>query len=135
MKCYQYVKVLGLGKLNNLFMKLISMLIKPDSSLLVWLYTEHITLNKHLHHIDRVDTLNCPYYNNKPNPPLKTVKHIIFQCSNYAHERHKLHNLTGCGASSLPFLLTTPCMITPLINFSKALKDYIPYSLPNSNSH
>ncbi|KIK78065.1 hypothetical protein PAXRUDRAFT_165021, partial [Paxillus rubicundulus Ve08.2h10] len=94
-------------------LKLVSSLLKRHISLIFWLCTTHIALNKHLHHLKKIASPLCPYCKKK----IETVEHYLTSCPQYAHECHILRNALGRSAGSVSFLLTQPKAINPLIIF------------------
>ncbi|KIK92607.1 hypothetical protein PAXRUDRAFT_49671, partial [Paxillus rubicundulus Ve08.2h10] len=94
------------------FLKLVSSLPKCHISLIIWLCTTHIALNKHLHHIKKSDSPLCPYCNK-----IETVEHYLTSCPQYTHEPHILSNMLRRRAGSVSFLLTQPKAIKSLIIF------------------
>ncbi|KIK79093.1 hypothetical protein PAXRUDRAFT_162215, partial [Paxillus rubicundulus Ve08.2h10] len=93
-------------------LKLVSSLPKWHISLIFWLCTTHITLNKHLHCIKKIALPLCPYCEK-----IEMVEHYLTSCPQYACERHVLRNTLGRSAGSVSFLLTQPKAINPLIIF------------------
>ncbi|KIK79219.1 hypothetical protein PAXRUDRAFT_51835, partial [Paxillus rubicundulus Ve08.2h10] len=81
-------------------LKLVSSLPKQHISLILWLCTTHITLNKHLHHIKKIASPLCPNCNK-----IETVEHFLTSCPQYTCECHTLSNILSRNASSVPFLL------------------------------
>ncbi|KIK75336.1 hypothetical protein PAXRUDRAFT_44459, partial [Paxillus rubicundulus Ve08.2h10] len=94
------------------FLKLVSSLPQCHISLIVWLCTAHIALNKHLHHIKKSSSPLCPYCNK-----IETVEHYLTICPQYIREHHILSITLRRSASSVPFLLTQPKAINPLIAY------------------
>jgi len=80
--------------------------------LLVWLYTEHATLNKHLHYIRKVEIPNCPNCTQQNDLASETIHHLLFQCPNYFREHHELCNTLFKRAGNLTFLFTQPHAIS-----------------------
>ncbi|KIJ16394.1 hypothetical protein PAXINDRAFT_132324, partial [Paxillus involutus ATCC 200175] len=94
------------------FLKLVSSLPKRHISLILWLRTAHIALNKYLHRIKKIASPLCPYCDK-----VETVEHYLTTCPQYARERHVLNTTLGRNAGSVPFLLTQPKAVIPLIIF------------------
>ena len=119
---HEKAKRLGLDVPCGAFIKLVSSLSKTHMSLLVWLYTGHISLNHHLHRIRISDTAACPLCSTELTPVPETTHHFILECPNYARERQYFRNSLGCQAHSLPHLLTHPGTIGPLIRYVNSTK-------------
>jgi hypothetical protein len=62
-----------------------------QASLLFQLRTEHIPLNKYLHHIKPADTDKCPACSQTSNQQtVETVRHFLIECPAYNHQQHSL---------------------------------------------
>ncbi|KIJ04937.1 hypothetical protein PAXINDRAFT_94100, partial [Paxillus involutus ATCC 200175] len=94
------------------FLKLVSPLPKRHISLILWLRTAHIALNKHLHRIKKVASPLCPYCEN-----IETVEHYLTSCPQFIRERHVLSNALGRSAGSVSLLLAQPKAVNPLVSF------------------
>ncbi|KIK76355.1 hypothetical protein PAXRUDRAFT_114618, partial [Paxillus rubicundulus Ve08.2h10] len=73
---------------------------KCHISLIIWLHTTQIALNKHLHCIKKSDLPLCPFCDK-----IETVEHYLTSCPQYTHECHVLSIALGRRAGSVPFLL------------------------------
>ena len=62
----------------------------------------HITLNKHLHHINRSNTPLCLQC--EADVP-EMVHHLLFECTRYNREQHILRNKLVREALSTSYLL------------------------------
>ena len=78
------------------------------------LQTGHIALNKYLHHIHHVLTPNCP---NCDANAEETIHHYLFKCEKYNMECSTLYNKLHRFTHDLPYLLSHPKAIKPLLNF------------------
>ena len=87
---------------------------RRQASLLIQLRTGHIGLNQHLFRIRKAETPTCPHCR---GITVETVKHFLLVCPKYAHERHQLRHQLRRKADSLPFLLSSPAAIKPLLKF------------------
>ncbi|KIK91872.1 hypothetical protein PAXRUDRAFT_108952, partial [Paxillus rubicundulus Ve08.2h10] len=94
------------------FLKLASSLPQCHISLIVWLCTAHIALNKHLHCIKKSASPLCPSCDK-----IETVEHYLTICPQYIHEHHVLSITLRRSVSSVPFLLTQPKEINLLIAY------------------
>ncbi|KIK78241.1 hypothetical protein PAXRUDRAFT_54516, partial [Paxillus rubicundulus Ve08.2h10] len=94
------------------FLKLVTSLPKWHISLILWLQTTHVALNKHLHRLKKVTSPLCPYCDK-----VETVVHFLTTCPQYNREHHVLGMMLGRSAHSDTDLLTQPKAIAPLINY------------------
>ena len=74
-----------------------------------------ISLNLHLHRIRKADTPLCPHCKTTEN-----VRHFLNDCPHYARARHVRRNELGRLADNIPYLLTNPEAIKPLIQYVNA---------------
>ncbi|KAG2361321.1 hypothetical protein BDR07DRAFT_1287558, partial [Suillus spraguei] len=72
-----------------------------------------IAHSKHLHHIGKSASPDCPHCENIP----ETVQHFLLLCPHYAHECHALMTALKRQVSSITYLLTNPKATTYLICF------------------
>lgn len=78
------------------------------------LYSGHIGLNKHLHHIKHSNTPTCPNCDENVD---KTIHHYLFECTHYCRERSiklRQHSL------KLSYLLSNTEAILLLLKFIQA---------------
>ena len=87
--------------ISGSFLKLVAKLPKRHASLMIWLRTQHISLNQHLHRIKKIESPDCPHC---PEIP-ESIPHFILECPHYARERLILSNALRRKAFSLPYLL------------------------------
>jgi ribonuclease HI len=99
--------------LTGSFISLVQHLPKRHISLMIWLHTWHISLNKHLHRIRKSPTPDCPHCVGTE----ESIQHFLLSCPQYARERHILTNTLGRRALSIPFLLSNQKANAPLIRF------------------
>ena len=88
---------------SSRFPKLVALLARPNTSLLIQLHTGHVPLNHHLHRIGRTDTprrLGC-------GAEKETVLHFILQCPEYALHRRVYFGPLGAMGSDSTYLLST----------------------------
>lgn len=78
------MKLFGLDKPSNIFIKLISHLSKHHVSMLIWLQTGHSSLCSHLHHIKKANSPYCSFCST--SQVVKSVRHILVKCPQYVHE-------------------------------------------------
>jgi hypothetical protein len=83
-------------------------------SLLIQLCTSHIGLNQHLFWICRVESPSCPHCG---RIMVELVKHFLLICPKYVHGWHQLRCQLCRNADSLPFLLSNPTVLKPLLKF------------------
>ncbi|OAX34193.1 hypothetical protein K503DRAFT_659786, partial [Rhizopogon vinicolor AM-OR11-026] len=62
--------------LSGSFMSLVQHLPKRHISLMLWLRTRHISLNRHLHRIGKSPTPDCPHCEGS----IETVQHFLLIC-------------------------------------------------------
>jgi hypothetical protein len=55
---------------------------------------------------------------------VETVRHYLFECPHYQHERHALRQKLKCNADSLSFLLSKPEAMKPLLRYIHATKHF-----------
>jgi hypothetical protein len=118
---FQLMKKYDMNTPSNSFMKLVAKLTKCQISLFVWLCTNHISLNKHLHRIWKSDTPYCPHC----TTTIETVRHYILLCPHYSRERQQLcialgRSALGCSTDDLTYLLTQKKATAPLLQFINA---------------
>lgn len=97
----------------GLFISLVKHLPKQHISLILWLHTNHISLNYHLHHIGKSPIPDCPHCKGTT----ETVEYFLLDCPQYVHEHFILANILKCNTTSIPYLLSNTKAINPLINF------------------
>ncbi|KIM83301.1 hypothetical protein PILCRDRAFT_69478, partial [Piloderma croceum F 1598] len=85
------------------------------------LCTGHIPLNQHLFQIHRSETPTCPHCQGLT---VETVRHYLFVCPHYQHERHILQQKLKRKADSISFLLSKPKATKPLLNYIHATKRF-----------
>ena len=85
-----------------------------QASLLIQLRTSHIRLNQHLFWIHKVESPSCLHCG---GITVETVKHFLLVCPKYVHECHQLRCQLCQNADSLPFLLSSPAAIKPLLKY------------------
>ena len=100
---------------SNSFVKLTAPLPKKHIAMIIWLRTNHISLNLHLHRIRKADTPLCPHCKTTEN-----LHHFLNNCPHYARARHIRRNELGRLADNIPYLLTNPEAIKPLIQYVNA---------------
>lgn len=96
---------------SNKYIKLVSTLPRRQTSIITQLRTNHTLLNQHLHRIGKSESPYCPHCPEK----IESVLHYLFDCPQYARERHILSNALRRKANSLTHLLTSENAITPLM--------------------
>jgi hypothetical protein len=101
---------------SNKFIKLVGKLSRNQTSLLLQLPTGHAPLNKHLHHIGKVELLICPTCNLED----ETVHHFIITCPARDEIRRKMLSTLGRDARSLQTLLTALQATPHLLAYVKA---------------
>ena len=95
------------------FLKLVNTLPKCQISIYTQLRTRHIPLNHHLHRIGKSETPHCPTCPGRN----ETIHHFLFDCPQYAHERHIMSNALRRKASSIEYILTADKATKPLMRF------------------
>jgi hypothetical protein len=108
------------------FLRLVNDLDRHQSSLIAQLRTGHIPLNQHLFRIRRSETPTCPHCK---GITVESVRHYLLICPHYQHERHILRQKLKRKADSIPFLLTKPEAIKPLLGYIHATKRFKTHAL------
>jgi ribonuclease HI len=103
------------------FLRLVNDLDRRQSSIIAQLRTGHIPLNQHLFRIRRSEAPTCPHCQGLI---VETVRHFLFECPHYQHERHTLRQKLKRKADSLSFLLTKPEAVKPLLNYIHSTKRF-----------
>lgn len=98
---------------SNKFVKLIAPLSKQKASIYIQLRTRHLPLNLHLHRISKSDSPHCPAC---PDVD-ETVHHYLFDCPQYAQERHLFANALRRQATSISHILTSDAATKPLMQY------------------
>jgi hypothetical protein len=107
---------------SNKFIKLVATLPKCQTSIYTQLRTHHLPLNYHLHRIGKSMTPHCPIC-----PDVnETVHHYLFDCPQYAHERHLFANSIRRQATSTAFILTSEKATQPLMQFINKTERFKP---------
>ena len=99
------------------YLRLISGLDRRQASILFQLRSGHIGLNHHLFRIRKSETPSCPHCR---SITVETVKHFLLDCPFYVRERHILQRKLRRNAGSLPFLLSNPIAVLPLLKYVHA---------------
>lgn len=110
---YARAKVIDPSMPSNKYIKLVATLPKNQASIYTQLRTRHTPLNLHLHRIGKSDTPYCP---SCPETN-ETIHHYLFDCPQYAHERHILTNALRRNASSISFILSSIKATKPLMRY------------------
>ena len=100
---YAKAKVIDPSMPSLNFLKLADSLPKYQTSIYTQLRTRHAPLNQHLHRIGKSDSPHCPACPGRE----ETIYHLIFDCPQYARERHTLQNTLRRKASSINFILSS----------------------------
>lgn len=103
------------------FLKLVDNLDRRQSAIIAQLRTGHTPLNQHLFRIRRSETPSCPHCQ---DITVETVEHFLFICPHYQHERHIIRRKLRRKAESLPYLLSSPEAVKPLIRYIHATKRF-----------
>ena len=85
---------------------------RSQASIIMQLYTGHISLNQHLFRIHKVESPSCPHCQ---GITVETVKHFLLDCLFYRKEGHALRTKLCCNMHSLSFLLSSPIATKPLL--------------------
>ena len=109
----------GINKLVPLkkCMSLIIPLSCQQASIIMQLWTGHIGLNKHLHHICHSNT---PYYPSFNENAIKSTHHFLFNCTCYHHKHSILHCKLHHSSHNMLYLLSHPTATLPLLKFVHA---------------
>ena len=85
----RYAQLRSIDKLapSKKFLGLIKGLDRCQASLLTQLRMGHISLNRHLFHIHKVESPVCPHCQGLT---VKSVRHVLLDCLFYAREQHIL---------------------------------------------
>ena len=102
-------------------MKLVNLLDRHQSAVIMQLCTGHSPLNQHLFCIHHSETPSCPHCQ---GITVEMVHHYLFLCPQYQHEHHVLHHKLKCKAESLSFLLSSPNAVKPLLSFIHSTKHF-----------
>ena len=94
--------------------RLISGLDCRQALILFQLCTGHISLNQHLFHNHKSETLVCP---NCQRLTVEVVKYFILECPQYQQECHMLKRKLCHDIDSVPFLLNNPTATLTLLKF------------------
>ena len=100
--CFNHLSCIDPSAPSKNFMCAIGYLPKTQAGTMYQLHLGHITLNKHLHCINRCNTplcLQCEV------DVLETIHHLLFKCTRYNRECHILRNKLGREALSTSYLL------------------------------
>jgi hypothetical protein len=75
---------------------------RAQASLMIQVRSGHLPLNTYLHKIKKVESNCCKAccINPDDETPLETIKHFIYDCEVYTHQRHSLTQ--ALGATNLP---------------------------------
>ncbi|KIK77066.1 hypothetical protein PAXRUDRAFT_167948, partial [Paxillus rubicundulus Ve08.2h10] len=88
------------------------------SSLLIWLRTNHVSLNAQLHCMKKSDTPHCPHC---PRV-VENVVHFILSCPHYAREHFVLTQHLWRKALNIPHLLSHSKAIPFLMNYVNSIR-------------
>ena len=100
---------------SDKFLEITSSLNCRQASLLTQLRTGHIPINKHLHRIQKSDTLYCLQYT--CIQATKDIRHLIFTCPRYTQERYQLIQRIGKKNFSNPKLFANKTIIPHMLNY------------------
>ncbi|KAF8226350.1 hypothetical protein L208DRAFT_1212858, partial [Tricholoma matsutake] len=81
----------------------------------------HSSLNQHLFCIHHSETPSCPHCK---GITVETIHHYLFICPHYQHECHALCRKLKHKAESLPYLLSHPNTVQPLLSFIHTTKHF-----------
>jgi len=73
---------------------------------------EHIPLNKYLFDIKRADTNKCMACQRETT---ESVRHFLFECPTYNHERHRLNVQLGQNSRNLKTIFANPKHVKELL--------------------
>ena len=110
---YARAKIIDASMPSDKFLKLIDTLPKNQTSIYTQLRTRHVPLNHHLHRIGKSDTPYCAACPGKD----ETIYHYLFDCPQYARERHILANALRRKATSIGYILTSDKATRPLMQY------------------
>ena len=96
------------------FLRLTQDLGRRQASILIQLHTGHIGWNQYLFRIRKVESPSCPHCG---GITFETVKHFLLVCPKYVRERHQLRCQLHRNADSLPYLLSSPTALKPLLQY------------------
>ncbi|KAF8605752.1 hypothetical protein BDV93DRAFT_570408 [Ceratobasidium sp. AG-I] len=78
--------------------------------------TGHAPLQSHLFRLQVVDTRVCSRCSEAP----ETVAHFLLRCPAFAGERHAYLTSNGLEFLNLPFLFSSPTVLTPLFQYIRS---------------
>ena len=98
---------------SSSFTKLTLLRTQWQTSILIWLHTNHCPLNKYLKCITKSPSDSCPHCNKTP----ETIIHFLLNCPQYNRPRHALHQRIGPHNMNIPFLLSSEKAIPNLLTY------------------
>jgi ribonuclease HI len=114
-KRYNTSKAIDDSMPSNKFLKLVHSMPRNQSTLLIWLRTGYAPLNYHLHRIHAIDSPECE---NCRTETAETTKHFLLDCPAHERARRTLQKALGHRkAGAIPFLLSNPDAMAPLMKF------------------
>ena len=105
---------------SNSFLRLVAGLDCRKSAIITQLQTSHSPLNQHLFQICQSETPACFHCINELMP--ETVTHFLLHCPHYQCEHHLLQCKLRRNADSVPYLLSSPIALKPLLRFIDSTK-------------
>lgn len=112
-KRYRQINAIDSSLPSRKFMTITGDLSRKQTSLLTQLRIGHVPLNKYLHRISRSETPFCQHCPTKA----EDVPHLLFSCTRYAHQRHRLVTALRRKANDISCLLSDPTAIRHTLNF------------------
>ena len=110
---YKHLSRIDPKLLSSSFTKLMLLRTQRQTSILIWLCTNHCPLNKYLKCITKSPSDSCPHCNKTP----ETIIHFLLNCPQYNHPRHVLCQRIGPHNMNIPFLLSLEKAIPNLLTY------------------
>jgi uncharacterized protein YfcZ (UPF0381/DUF406 family) len=102
-------------------------LTQAQASLIFQIKTEHIPLNKYLHHIKKIESNKCTACSQITNrESIESVRHFLFECPAYSNDRRKFDAKLGCNSRDLKAILSNRKHTMELIQYIGCTKRFEP---------